>query len=599
MENGPVIVHVTHETTQKIGGIGAVLKGLFTCKAYLEFAGRSIVTGPLFDRDAPLSKRMGKDGQVLYSSLDGLFNTEYRVSFAELERRYNAHIIYGTKKYIDEQTGVNSTAEIILVDVTTMYDRLVNDLKSRFFERFDIRSDQYEFIWEYEQYVRLATIIIPILSAMGAADGPGIIVGHEWMGMPSVLAAICNDNYDFRTIFYAHEVATIRKIVEEHPGHDVHFYNAMTEGQKNSEYLPDLFGSQSGYFKHPLVEASKYCHAICAVGDYTAKELRFLSEGFADIPVDVVYNGIPAYETLMEDKHGSRRKLQQYCENLLGYRPNYIFTHVTRLVRSKGLWRDLEILEEIDRQFTRLGQSGVFYILSTEVCQRDFEDIINMESAYGWPVAHKQGWPDMSGGETEYYTFVQRFNARSRNIKAVFINQFGFEHMLCGKNMPEDMEPVDIRRGSDVEFGLSVYEPFGISHLEPLTYGGICVLSSVCGCAGFIRKVTGGRIPRNVIIADYVNSDIVHSLDEPIGRSVLRRIEQQIGQELAGEILARLAAGDKDTRTLIEQGYELARKMSWQRIVESFVLPSLRKALSKDTVQIAPALLPYQTTESL
>jgi hypothetical protein len=599
MENGPVIVHVTHETTQKIGGIGAVLKGLFTCRAYLEFAGRSIVTGPLFDRDAPLSKRMGKDGQVLYSSLDGLFNTEYTANFAELERLYNAHIIYGTKTYVDEQTGVNRTVEIILVDVTAMFDRPVNELKSRLYERFDIKSDQFEHIWEYEQYIRLATIIIPILSAMGAANEPGIIVGHEWMGMPSVLAAICDDHYDFSTVFYAHEVATIRKIVEEHPGHDVHFYNAMTQGQANGEYLTDVFGCQSGYFKHPLVEASKYCDAVCAVGDYTAKELRFLSKGFAKIPVDVVYNGIPSYETSMEGKLRSKRKLQEYCENLLGYRPDYIFTHVTRLVRSKGLWRDLEILEEIDRQFTRPGRSGVFFILSTEVCQRESEDIINMESAYGWPVAHKQGWPDMSGGETEFYTFVQRFNARSQNIKAVFINQFGFEHKLCGNNMPEDMEPVDIRRGSDVEFGLSVYEPFGISHLEPLTYGGICVLSSVCGCAGFIRKVTGGRMPGNIIIADYVNSNIVQSLNEPIGRTVLRRIEQQIGQGLAGEILSRLASSESDTRILLEQGYELASKMSWQRIVESFVLQSFRKALKKDSGQITPAVLPYQTAETL
>ncbi len=599
MENGPVIVHVTHETTQKIGGIGAVLKGLFTCKAYLEFAGRSIVTGPLFDRDAPLSKRMGKGGQVLYSSLDGLYNTEYAASFAELERLYNAHIIYGTKTYVDEQTDVNSTAEIILVDVTTMFARPVNELKSRLYERFDIKSDQYEYIWEYEQYIRLAAIIIPLLSAMGAANEPGIMVGHEWMGMPSVLAAICDSHCDFRTVFYAHEVATIRKIVEEHPGHDVHFYNAMLQGQTEGEYLSDVFGCQNGYFKHPLVEASKYCHAICAVGDYTAKELRFLSQGFADIPVDVVYNGIPAYQTMEEDKLQSKRKLQQYCENLLGYRPDYIFTHVTRLVRSKGLWRDLEILEEIDKCFAKEGKSGVFFILSTEVCQRDPEYITNMESAYGWPVAHKQGWPDMSGGETEFYTSVQRFNARSRNIKAVFINQFGFEQRLCGKNMPEDMELVDVRRGSDVEFGLSVYEPFGISQLEPLTYGGICVLSSVCGCAGLIQQVTGDQMPNNIIIADYVNSDVVKSSNEPIGRGVLRRIEQQIGQELAGEILSRLAKSENDTKVLAEQGYELAGKMSWQRIAESFVLPSLRKALRKNGGQISPARLPYQTAKSV
>ncbi len=578
MENGPVIVHVTHETTQKIGGIGAVLRGFFTCKAYLEFAGRSIVIGPLFDRDVPLSKRMGSDGQVLYSSLDGVYNSEYVANFAELERIYNTNIIYGTKTFTDEQSGIASTAEIILADVTTMFAAPVNELKKQLYEQFGIRSEQFEYIWEYEQYIRLAAAVIPILGAMSAANAPGIMVAHEWMGMPSVLAALCDSYHDFRTVFYAHEVATIRRIVEEHPGHDVHFYNAMREGQKEQEYLADVFGSQDGYFKHPLVEAAKHCHGICAVGDYTAKELRFLSQPFADTPIDVVYNGIPAYETTVEEKLQSKRKLQQYCENLLGYRPDYVFTHVTRLVRSKGLWRDLEILEEIDKQFSKSGQSGVFFILSTEVCQREPDYITNMESAYGWPVAHKQGWPDMSGGETEFYTFVQRFNARSRSIKAVFINQFGFEQKLCGRSMPEDMDFTDIRRGTDVEFGLSVYEPFGISHLEPLTYGGICILSSVCGCAGFIEKVTEAQVPNNIIVVDYVNSDAAQSAHEPIGRGVLRRIEQQIAQGLAEEIYSRLAKNEDDTKVLIEQGYGLASKMSWQKIVESFVLPSFRKA---------------------
>jgi glycogen synthase len=594
MENGPVIVHVTHETTQKIGGIGAVLKGFFTCKAYLEFAGRSIVIGPLFDRDAPLSKRMGQGGQVLYSSLDGIYNSEYAANIAKLERFYKANVIYGTKTFVDEQTGTGSTAEIILVDVTGMLAGPVNELKKQLYERFGIQSDQFEYIWEYEQYIRLAAAVIPILQAIGAANAPGIMVGHEWMGMPSVLAAMCDGYHDFRTVFYAHEVATVRRIVEEHPGHDVHFYNAMREGQEEGEYLSDVFGSQDGYFKHPLVEASRYCHAICAVGDYTAKELRFLSRPFADTPINVVYNGIPAYQTTVEEKLQSKRKLQQYCENLLGYRPDYIFTHVTRLVRSKGLWRDLEILEEIERRFIRKGQSGVFFILSTEVCQRDAEYITNMESAYGWPVAHKQGWPDLSGGETEFYTLVQRFNARSRNIKAVFINQFGFEQRLCGRSMPEDMELADIRRGSDVELGLSVYEPFGISHLEPLTHGGICVLSSICGCAGFIRKVTQAQIPDNIIIVDYVNSDAAQSSHEPIGRGVLRRIEQQRAQDLAGEICSRLAKSEDNVKALIEQGYELASKMSWQRIAESFVLPSLQAVLRP----VSAASVPYQTADS-
>ena len=111
---------------------------------------------------------------------------------------------------------------------------------------------------------------------------------------------------------------------------------------------------------------------------------------------------------------------------------------------------------------------------------------------YHWPVAHREGLPDLSGGEAAYYQGVQEFNAQSRNIKVVFINQFGFEQKLCGKRMPADMEFMDIRKGSDVEFGQSIYEPFGIAQVEPISFGGICVFTNICGCAGFVEKAAGG-----------------------------------------------------------------------------------------------------------
>ena len=40
------IVHVTHEAVQKVGGIGAVLQGFFTAKAYQGAVRRSILFGP-------------------------------------------------------------------------------------------------------------------------------------------------------------------------------------------------------------------------------------------------------------------------------------------------------------------------------------------------------------------------------------------------------------------------------------------------------------------------------------------------------------------------------------------------------------------------
>ncbi|MHC4412449.1 MAG: hypothetical protein ACYSW6_05670 [Planctomycetota bacterium] len=51
------VVHVTHEATGKIGGIGAVLQGFFTSNAYLEAVDRSILVGPLFSSEGSVLNR--------------------------------------------------------------------------------------------------------------------------------------------------------------------------------------------------------------------------------------------------------------------------------------------------------------------------------------------------------------------------------------------------------------------------------------------------------------------------------------------------------------------------------------------------------------
>src|SRR5437764_9293594 len=201
----------------------------------------------------------------------------------------------------------------------------------------------------------------------------------------------------------------------------------------------------------------------------------------------------------------SRQKLRSYCNSLLKFEPDYVFTHVTRLVLSKGLWRDLRVLEHMERLLRARNETAVLFALTTEVPSRRGDDIRRMEQNYRWPVVHREGLPDLSHGEALYYQGVQEFNAQSRNVKVVFINQFGFERHLCGNRMPADVEFMDIRKGSDAEFGQSIYEPFGIAQVEPISFGGICVFSECCGCAGFVNHATGGKPTPNVIVADYTD----------------------------------------------------------------------------------------------
>ncbi len=586
MTNQITAVHVTHEAVGKVGGIGAVLHGFFTCGSYLEKVERSILVGPLFTTEGSVSDRLGENSEVLYSSIDGFTNTGYAPAFHKIENHFNTGIVYGRRTFTDEKTGIKSSPEVVLIDVRHIDKGVMNEFKRRLFEEFGIRSDLFENLWEFEQYVRLAPAAIAVLKAIGASQNTTVIISHEFMGMPTALAAILEPASNFRTIFYAHEVATMRRIVEEHPGHDTMFYNVIKQAHNDGLYVNEVFGDQNSYFKHTLVNASKYCDRICAVGDYVVDELRFLAPEFETAEIDIVYNGIPAYHISIAEKLASKEKLQRYCENLLDYKPDFVFTHVTRLVRSKGMWRDLRVLEHMEKEFRTQGKTGILFVLSTEVSSRRTKDIYQMEATYNWPVAHREGWPDLSGGEADYYTAVQEFNAKSRNIKIIFINQFGFGPEKCGRRMPEDMEFMDIRKGSDVEFGQSIYEPFGIAQLEPLSFGGICVFSSVCGCYGFLRDMSGPDEVRNVIIADYTNLESQHNYTDiedllQINRAVRDQIEAKQSEKVAMQICSRIPKNEYEIESMIQSGYELAQKMSWDVVVKNYLLNSLQKVLYK------------------
>ena len=179
------VVHVTHEAIQKVGGIGAVLQGFFTAKTYNEGVKRSILVGPLGGpEDEAL---LAKNGKVLYSGVSGADDGGWAARFRPVQERYGVRIVYGRRTFRDRATGVESSPEVVLVDVSAPNLDRLGEAKRMLFERFGIKSDLYR-EGEYEQYVRLAGPGLAALDALGAAsDGPGIILAHEFMGMPLAL----------------------------------------------------------------------------------------------------------------------------------------------------------------------------------------------------------------------------------------------------------------------------------------------------------------------------------------------------------------------------------------------------------------------------
>ena len=134
------VVHVTHEAIQKIGGIGAVLQGLLTSKNYLAKCPRNILVGPFWHTDDTGERRLGPQGEVLYSSLDAIHRSPLAQKFREIEQTFGVGIIYGRRKFTDKETGVTSTPEVLLFDVSHYDQNKLGIFKFDLWKTFGIES---------------------------------------------------------------------------------------------------------------------------------------------------------------------------------------------------------------------------------------------------------------------------------------------------------------------------------------------------------------------------------------------------------------------------------------------------------------------------
>ncbi len=579
-----IVVHVTHEAVEKIGGIGAVVAGLVNAEAYKERVSRTVLVGPLFTTDKPPGEMLGREGTVLYNSLADVTDPELARKFKPIERTYDVGIVYGRRPVHDPCSGRQTEAEVLLLDVFHANKERMNLFKAELFAKFAVPSHSFEHIWDFEQYMRLAEPAYEALKRIGCdgVDEQLVLLSHEYMGMPMALKAELDGAPNTRTVFYAHEVASVRPIVEDHPGHDTMFYNVLDEadGQSMEQAFPEVLDN----YKHPLVRAARYCDHVFAVGDFVVKELRFLEPHFKSMEIDLVYNGIPARKVDREQKLAGRERMLKYAENLTGDRPTWVFTHVCRPVRSKGLWRDLRVLHEMEPLLAERGETAIYFLLGTLGGQRSSKVVRQMERVYGWPIAHERGYPDLCGGEEELGEMVDTFNRDHERARAVLVNQWDWSRKYCGQRMPEEMTFADIRVGTDLEFGLSIYEPYGISQFEALSFGALCAVSNVCGCMGYARRALDevGECD-NIIEGNYLQ--LPDGIDGGNVREVSTahrdEIEAEEGKRLARLLVDRLPRSEEDMLRLAETGYELASRMSWERVVGEFFLPSLTRVAER------------------
>lgn len=615
-QSGHTIVHVTHEAVDHIGGIGTVLSGLLTAPSYRAAVSRSILVGPLHHADRPVAspaERLGEHRvKLLYSGVDEVDPGGYGALLRPVEWAFRTRIVYGTRR-LEAPGHEPAEAELLLLDLSNPDRDRLGAFKWMLHQHFHIDSMTYEHSWDYEEYCRLADPAYHALCALlgaSAQRGPAVLVAHEFMGMATALRAAL-DRRRFRTVFHAHECSTARRLVESLPGHDLAFYPAMRAAASQGMFVQDVFGPQGDYPRHGLVSKAHLLDNILAVGPETAEELRFLSPEMARARVRVAYNGLPAPALDPAAQRRSRALVDRWLTRVVGFAPDYLVTHVTRPVPSKGLWRDVKVMSHLRGWLASRGKSAVYLLLTCGAPIRSRADADAMASGYGWPAEHREGYPDLAGPEAAIWRTMAPLNhpgaeagPGSGHVRAVLVNQFGFSPARLGAAAPEGLSTADLRSAADVELGMSVYEPYGIAQLEPLYAGAICVPSTVCGCLGLVQRamvelgVDHARCPI-VLPADFAGVGGGHGeVGDPARRGLelappaaLARahlspaerdhIEERVAQAVAGELARRLHADPRQRDHLLELGQPLAQRMSWDRVATTDFLPGIREALAR------------------
>ena len=571
-----VAVHITHEAARKIGGIGAVINGMCNSKAHHDFFQTTLLYGPLFTLTGDSSSHLGKEGKVLFSTRDGLDRATYTGLFRDIIEKYEVDIIYG-KRDVAEQFNQDrkTTVDVILLGIHNMNQVEVINFKYRLWQDFGIRSDLYSDNWDYEQYVRIAIPLLEILERLYGSEVAYHHFAHEYMGIPSALSVV-RAGKNHKTTFVAHEVSTVRFLVESHPGHDISFYNTLYNSRSDKS-LEEVFGSQKSNPRNALIELAPNLDSILCVSDLVRDEYLFLNPRTPPEKIRVASNGLTTKEITLERKTRSRQRIVEYTNSLFNFTPDVILTHVSRLVTSKGIWRDISLLYNLDQLFDSNHLKGVYILLSTFVSTgRAPEDILRIESEYGWPVMHSEGWPDLVGMEVETYRYLQLFNSRSKAIKGVFINQFGFSKEKCGSRVPPNTDLLDLRVASDAEIGLSVYEPFGIAQLETIPFGGTSILSSSCGSAAMLQRIFANAEIKPFYVLDFIGAGKEMTNDQlrKLTQEQRNVIERTLVSQHAKAVFDVLPVSEQHREAYLRNAQRYLDQLTWETTVTAYLKPS-------------------------
>ncbi len=418
-----------------------------------------------------------------------------------------------------------------------------------------------------------------------------MLFAHDWLGVPLFWAMAAAGDRVGRSVYFAHEARIFRLLAEGalrdrepllapvcHPdGYDSALYAHLRWALEQGWGLEEMFPGTVGFpdvFHHVLNREARRFERVVAVGPLVRDETTVLLRP-SQVPVALCPNGIPSDRPEPEAVAAARERLAAVIERQAGFRPDVIMTGVMRCELSKAPWRNVGLF----RRFAELRPKDKVALvwLSAPRPRPTRAQVQRWAASYRWPLGHRGGeGGDLRPDEVDLWRAIETINeSYCGQASILYINQFGWAPDLLGALDPLESVFADLRLGTDVELGLSVYEPFGIAPLEPLASGAVCVLSDSCGCA---RHLAALDLADLAIVGKFCEHD--HEPQE-VDAAVLREIEQAAYDGIVAELVERLGLKGREAgrRKLREQRIrrvaEVIDRLSWANAVESYLLPAI------------------------
>jgi hypothetical protein len=409
-----------------------------------------------------------------------------------------------------------------------------------------------------------------------------------------------------KKIYFAHETRLARMLVEGsmrdryeslkevcHPdGHDASFYaylEQLLNSKKGMISLDQAFPNNNGFsdvFYHVLNHESAKFDRVIAVGELVSKETELIYHSPTKTThypnIKLCPNGVTDFKGSLEEIQQANSLLKRFSNHYLGFLPDLIFTSVSRNEISKAPWRNIGLFQSFAENNQGKKKAVLFWLvrpkpLPTQI-QVDF-----WQKNFNWPFIHKSKSynGDLNYTDLTLWKTIQEFNLQySGHFHIFYINQFGWEKQKFGKySQRKPLGNLDLmgttfrhlRIGTDVELGLSIYEPFGIAPLEPFSSGAICLLSDACGSALFLRNlIQQGLIPNDgVLIGNFTQ----HNYDpEDIDLSTYFTIEGQAYDHIIPNLNEMLNVQRYDR---IKSARKAMLHLSWDSVVRKYFIPSI------------------------